>query len=232
MKMTTQEQYIERLKEMVIAQFGREITTTEDCISLSNALSESVGAGVDVESLEQFFLAETYLAPRPVTLSLLARYVGFTGWSDFCTAGAVAYSADSDRLSKMRRWLIIALAAIAVLAIVITAVVIISRNTDEVDTSLMVDSRFRNLESKWISSTSERCNTLREYYDEANAEQYNERVDRFIERYRDYLHRTVKPDVENFVLKYKITVDNNTIDQTTEIIIERCLKMVDDIKID
>ena len=42
----------------------------------------------------------------------------------------------------------------------------------------------------------------------------------------------MKPDVENFVLKYKITVDNDTIDQTTEIIIERCLKMVDDIKID
>jgi hypothetical protein len=67
--MTTQEQYIQRLKELVIATFGRNITTSEDCIALSNAIVENVGISVDVESLEQLFLGDnSHLAPRPVML--------------------------------------------------------------------------------------------------------------------------------------------------------------------
>ena len=44
--MTTQEQYIERLKELTTAEFGRQILTHDDCIALSNAVLESVGMKV------------------------------------------------------------------------------------------------------------------------------------------------------------------------------------------
>ena len=45
--MTTQEQYIERLKELVTNEFGRQIMTPEDCMTLSNAVREAVGIAID-----------------------------------------------------------------------------------------------------------------------------------------------------------------------------------------
>lgn len=231
--MTTQEQYIQRLKEMVVATFGRNITTTEDCIALSNAVVESVGVEVDIESLEQLFLSDnTHLAPRPVMLSSLARFVGFTGWSDFCTARDITPSEVSPKLPVVRRWGIIALTAAAIITVIISVIALISGGDDTTGEVLAVDSRFRNLETEWVARTIERCNTLRAYYNENEAERYNLRVDKFIEKYRISLEKSVKPDIENYALRHKITVDNATIDETADIIIRKCLGICEDIKIE
>lgn len=229
--MTTQEQYVERLKEMVVVEFGRPITTTEDCVALSDAVLECVGVGVDIESLEQLFILNT-ITPRPLILSSLARYVGFTGWSDFCTARDVIPADDRDKLPVVRRWGIIILTALAVVVVLVSAIMLISRGGGDADDALAVDSRFRNIEAKWLASTSERCNTLRTFYNEDQPQRFNDGVDRYIVKYSEFLTKSVKSDVESYVVQYKITVDNDTIDQTTEIIIEKCLKMVEDIKID
>lgn len=229
--MTTQEQYIERLKELVIAEFGRPILTTDDCIALSNAVLESVGISIEHESLEQLFIAEGYAAPRPLMLSSLARFVGYTGWSDFCTAGDVTPSEDKDALPIVRRWGVIGLTAIAVIIVVISIVALVnSGNSDGDDES--VDSRFRNVEQLWLSRTEERCNTLRTYYNEREAHRYNQRVDKFIDRYEIVLEKKVKNDIKDYAIQNKITVDNDTIDKTAEIIIESCLEMCENIKID
>lgn len=229
--MTTQEQYVERLKEMVVVEFGRPIATTEDCVALSDAVLECVGVGVDIESLEQLFILNT-ITPRPLILSSLARYVGFTGWSDFCTARDVIPADDRDKLPVVRRWGIIILTALAVVVVLVSAIMLISRDGGDTDDALVVDSRFRNIEAKWLASTSERCNTLRTFYNEDQPQRFNDGVDRYIVKYSEFLTKSVKSDVESYVVQYKITVDNDTIDQTTEIIIEKCLKMVEDIKID
>lgn len=229
--MTTQEQYIERLKELVIAEFGRPILTTDDCIALSNAVLESVGISIEHESLEQLFIAEGYAAPRPLMLSSLARFVGYTGWSDFCTAGDITPSEDKDALPIVRRWGVIGLTAIAVIIVVISIVALVSSgNSDGDDES--VDSRFRNVEQLWLSRTEERCNTLRTYYNEREAHRYNQRVDKFIDRYEILLEKKVKNDIKDYAIQNKITVDNDTIDKTAEIIIESCLEMCENIKID
>ena len=229
--MTTQEQYIERLKELVIAEFGRPILTTDDCIALSNAVLESVGISIEHESLEQLFIAEGYAAPRPLMLSSLARFVGYTGWSDFCTAGDITPSEDKDALPIVRRWGVIGLTAIAVIIVVISIVALVnSGNSGGDDES--VDSRFRNVEQLWLSRTEERCNTLRTYYNEREAHRYNQRVDKFIDRYEILLEKKVKNDIKDYAIQNKITVDNDTIDKTAEIIIESCLEMCENIKID
>lgn len=231
--MTTQEQYIERLKELVVAEFGRNITTTEDCIALSNAVNENVGIVIDIESLEQLFIVEnSHSAPRPVMLSSLARYVGFTGWSDFCTARDITPAEDVDRLPIVRRWGVIILTAIAVITVIISAIALISRGADDDEDILQVDSRFRSVETLWVSRTSERCNTLRAYYNENDAERYNGRVDKYIEKYRTALEKRVKNDVEQYAIQNKITVDNATIEETAEIIIEKCVNMCESVKID
>ena len=229
--MTTQEQYIERLKELVIAEFGRPILTTDDCIALSNAVLESVGISIEHESLEQLFIAEGYAAPRPLMLSSLARFVGYTGWSDFCTAGDITPSEDKDALPIVRRWGVIGLTAIAVIIVVISIVALVSSGNSGGDDE-SVDSRFRNVEQLWLSRTEERCNTLRTYYNEREAHRYNQRVDKFIDRYEIVLEKHVKNDLKDYAIQNKITVDNDTIDQTAEIIIENCLNMCENIKID
>lgn len=229
--MTTQEQYIERLKELVIAEFGRPILTTDDCIALSNAVLESVGISIEHESLEQLFIAEGYAAPRPLMLSSLARFVGYTGWSDFCTAGDITPSEDKDALPIVRRWGVIGLTAIAVIIVVISIVALVSSGNSGGDDE-SVDSRFRNVEQLWLSRTEERCNTLRTYYNEREAHRYNQRVDKFIDRYEILLEKKVKNDIKDYAIQNKITVDNDTIDKTAEIIIESCLEMCENIKID
>ena len=230
--MTTQEQYIERLKELVIAEFGRAILTTDDCIALSNAVLESVGISIEIDALEQLFIAEGYNAPRPLMLSSLARYVGYTGWSDFCTAGDITPSEDKDALPIVRRWGVIGLTAIAVIIVIISIVALVSSGNSNDGNGKTVDSRFRNVEQVWLSRTSERCNTLRAYYNEREASRYNQRVDKFIDRYEIVLEKHVKNDLKDYAIQNKITVDNDTIDQTAEIIIENCLNMCENIKID
>lgn len=230
--MTTQEQYIERLKELVIAEFGRAILTTDDCIALSNAVLESVGISIEIDALEQLFIAEGYNAPRPLMLSSLARYVGYTGWSDFCTAGDITPSEDKDALPIVRRWGVIGLTAIAVIIVIISIVALVSSGNSNDGNGKMVDSRFRNVEQVWLSRTSERCNTLRAYYNEREASRYNQRVDKFIDRYEILLEKKVKNDIKDYAIQNKITVDNDTIDKTAEIIIESCLEMCENIKID
>ena len=230
--MTTQEQYIERLKELVIAEFGRAILTTDDCIALSNAVLESVGISIEIDALEQLFIAEGYNAPRPLMLSSLARYVGYTGWSDFCTAGDITPSEDKDALPIVRRWGVIGLTAIAVIIVIISIVALVSSGNSNDGNGKMVDSRFRNVEQVWLSRTSERCNTLRAYYNEREASRYNQRVEKFIDRYEIVLEKHVKNDLKDYAIQNKITVDNDTIDQTAEIIIENCLNMCENIKID
>ena len=230
--MTTQEQYIERLKELVIAEFGRAILTTDDCIALSNAVLESVGISIEIDALEQLFIAEGYNAPRPLMLSSLARYVGYTGWSDFCTAGDITPSEDKDALPIVRRWGVIGLTAIAVIIVIISIVALVSSGNSNDGNGKMVDSRFRNVEQVWLSRTSERCNTLRAYYNEREASRYNQRVEKFIDRYEIVLEKHVKNDLKDYAIQNKITVDNDTIDQTAEIIIENCLNMCENIKIE
>ena len=230
--MTTQEQYIERLKELVIAEFGRAILTTDDCIALSNAVLESVGISIEIDALEQLFIAEGYNAPRPLMLSSLARYVGYTGWSDFCTAGDITPSEDKDALPIVRRWGVIGLTAIAVIIVIISIVALVSSGNSNDGNGKTVDSRFRNVEQVWLSRTSERCNTLRAYYNEREASRYNQRVEKFIDRYEIVLEKHVKNDLKDYAIQNKITVDNDTIDQTAEIIIENCLNMCENIKID
>ncbi|MBQ6613628.1 MAG: hypothetical protein IIX19_07915 [Alistipes sp.] len=231
--MTTQEQYIERLKELIIAEFGRPIQTHEDCIALSNAVLENVGISIDAESLELLFMAEEHhVAPRPLILSSLARYVGFTGWSDFCTARDITPADDRDTTPIVRRWGVIILTAVAVIIVIISIIALVKSGSNDEENRPMVDSRFRNIEQTWLASTSERCNTLRTYYNDNDPDGFNDRVDRFIVKYEKALERRVKKNIEEYVIKNKITVDNDTIDQTAELIIEECLEMCENIKVD
>ena len=71
--MTTQQQYIERLKGMVVLKFGRGIATAEDCVALSEAVAEVTDMQLDANDYAKLFIPQSNIAPRPVTLSALTR---------------------------------------------------------------------------------------------------------------------------------------------------------------
>lgn len=178
--MTTQEQYIARLKEMVESRLGKSITTLEECETLSEAVEDATGIKLDGRAYAPLFApSPRQLAPRPVVLSALARYVGMNSWSDFCSSRNVMPADDTDIIPVTRRWGVIILTCAAILLVVITAVVLLvndesSNNVDK--TSFVAEV----VEERWIARTIEECNALRAYND---TEEYATRIASFIEAY-------------------------------------------------
>lgn len=77
--------HIERLKDAVVAAFGQTLDSPTDYERLSADIQCKTGELISVSTLKRLFgYLKPGTAPRPSTLSVLARYVGSTGWSDFC----------------------------------------------------------------------------------------------------------------------------------------------------
>lgn len=75
---------IERLKEAVLAKFGRTLDSPTDYDLLSATIERHTGDMLSSSTLKRLFgYNKQQTSPRPSTLSTLARYVGFAGWSDF-----------------------------------------------------------------------------------------------------------------------------------------------------
>lgn len=80
----TEPEYIERLKEAVRAAFGITIDSPTDYDRLSADILTRTGERISTSTLKRMFgYTSPATSPRPSTLSALARYVGYAGWSDF-----------------------------------------------------------------------------------------------------------------------------------------------------
>ena len=80
-------EHIDLLKRAIIECFGRTLDSPTDYDMLSADIRECTGETISSATLKRLFgYLKPSTAPRPSTLSVLARYVGYTGWSDFCQA--------------------------------------------------------------------------------------------------------------------------------------------------
>lgn len=78
---------IEKLKQEIIATLGRTIDSPTDFDYLSIKIADKTGDVISVSTLKRLFgYIKGSVTPRPSTLSSLARYVGYSGWSEFCAA--------------------------------------------------------------------------------------------------------------------------------------------------
>ncbi|MBQ3044086.1 MAG: hypothetical protein IJD53_06540 [Alistipes sp.] len=171
--MTTQEQYIERLKELVSEKFGQAISSKETCEALANAIFEEVGTTCDSTILEELYGIGSHPVRtlRPATLSTLARYIGYSGWSSFCTSSEILPAIDTDIIPVRRRWgtVILTLAAIVVVIIAIVMLLrsdLLSSNeepTTPAATTAIVDSDVQDVYESCVAAANEHCNALREY---------------------------------------------------------------------
>lgn len=227
--MTTQEQYIARLKEMVTAKFGREVVTKEDYTALAEAVREVTDGTIDERSIELIFGSKSRsIAPRPVTLSTLARYVGFNGWSDFCSSRNVIPADDTDVIPVTRRWGVILLTIAAILVVVSSALYLLlytpthtSSPTSESITPLR-QCLFASVDDKWRAIATEECIDMRTY---SSAENYTERVEELIARSTATLELGVATDIANLATDEGIEVNSEAIEEYKSEIIERCLNI-------
>lgn len=227
--MTTQEQYIERLKEMVATKFGQPITDVEGCRALMEAINEAVERPkISAAALELLYLPRMGKdAPRPATLSALAKYMGYGSWSDFCTADDITPADDSDIIVRPRRWGVIILTGIAIAVVIITATILLRGDNNTEGKSIskpaveQIDSRFMSVAEEWFAGTTEHCLTVREY-EQLDTESYAAHVEKVNAEYIALMDEGIRRDLIRYAAAHNITVDDATLSRTAELISEQC----------
>lgn len=222
--MTTQEQYVARLKEFVEAKFGRSITSLEDCDALSEAVGEATNIKLDSRAFLPIFVHNSRaVAPRPVTLSTLARYLGYNSWSEFCTSSNVLPAEDTDVIPVVRRWGVIILTALAIV-VVAGAIIFLIRAVDS-DKS-KVDNRHlevvERVEQRWVARTMEECNAMRAYKSDST---YVDMLDAFALEYNELLDAEVLRDIRDAVDGEGISISDENIAAHADTIANRCRAM-------
>ena len=222
--MTTQEQYVARLKEFVEAKFGRSITSLEDCDALSEAVGEATNIKLDSRAFMPIFVHDSRaVAPRPVTLSTLARYLGYNSWSEFCTSSNVLPAEDTDVIPVVRRWGVIILTALAIV-VVAGAIIFLIRAVDS-DKS-KVDNRHlevvERVEQRWMARTMEECNAMRAYKSDST---YVDMLDAFALEYNELLDTEVLRDIRDAVDGEGISIGDENIAAHADTIANRCRAM-------
>lgn len=222
--MTTQEQYVARLKEFVEAKFGRSITSLEDCDALSETVGEATNIKLDSRAFMPIFVHDSRaVAPRPVTLSTLARYLGYNSWSEFCTSSNVLPAEDTDVIPVVRRWGVIILTALAIV-VVAGAIIFLIRAVDG-DKS-KVDNRHlevvERVEQRWVARTMEECNAMRAYKSDST---YVDMLDAFALEYNELLDAEVLRDIRDAVDGEGISISDENISAHADTIANRCRAM-------
>ena len=82
---TLEKDKVSLLLEAVRTKFGKTLDSGSDYDSLSLDIQRTTGEQVSGTTLKRLYkYIKRPTAPRTSTLSILSRYVGYAGWSDFC----------------------------------------------------------------------------------------------------------------------------------------------------
>lgn len=227
--MTTQQQYIERLKGMVVLKFGRGIATAEDCVALSEAVAEVTDMHLDANDYAKLFIPQSNIAPRPVTLSALTRYVGYDSWSTFCSSSEVRPAEDSDIIPTPRRWGVFILTIVAIIVVVVTAIALLNGGKDDVVVVENADVVVAMVEERWLARTLEECNALRAYADEQN---YSERIDAFMAEYCTTLYDEISSHIISDMQRHSISLTDDEVASYANSIVVQCCTMCETLRME
>lgn len=227
--MTTQQQYIERLKGMIVLKFGRGIATAEDCVALSEAVAEVTDMQLDANDYAKLFIPQSNIAPRPVTLSALTRYVGYESWSTFCSSSEVRPAEDSDIIPTPRRWGVFILTIVAIIVVVVTAIALLDGGKDDVVVVENADVVVAMVEERWLARTIEECNALRAYADEQN---YSERIDAFMAEYCTTLYDEISSHIISDMQRHSISLTDDEVASYANSIVVQCCTMCETLRME
>ena len=117
--------HIENLKREIGLKFGRTIESAADFDMLSIAIQQTTSETISPSTLKRIFgYVKSDAAPSATTLSILSRYAGYTGWSDFCgnyipseTGRGLIHESIRTRLLKQKRRILFLTIACIVLSV-------------------------------------------------------------------------------------------------------------------
>ncbi len=219
--MTTQEQYIARLKELVEARYGSSITTQEECDALAAAVTEATGVKFDGRAYAPLFLSSNRgMAPRPVILSALARYIGMGSWSDFCASRNVLPADDTDIIPVTRPWGVVILTSIAIVVVIAAAILLLRSSNETIERRQHhIVAVVSSIEEQWVASTIEECNAIRTYN---NSDEYDNIIATFVEEHSLTLKEDIATDLRTAFATEGIEVSSIELDRAIEQIAMRC----------
>lgn len=175
---TQNDSEITRLKEAVAGTFGKTLDSPTDFDALALSIQGKTGEYISPTTLKRLFgYVKSATVPRTSTLSVLARYVGKTGWSDFSAqpvhqepAEQPAQSEPSEpsapveRKGCIRKYLPLMIAA-TILLIGIVAVLVFRRQDGAVqerpagpeETALSIQAKYDAIFEECIDEAERRC---------------------------------------------------------------------------
>lgn len=232
---TTQEQYIIKLKQMVVKRYGSNISSADDCAALSDAVEQAVGVRIDMPSLQMLFSRNNRtVTPRHAVLTALAKYVGYAeGWSEFCFACTPEVESESRKIPIKRRWGAIIGVTCVVIAVAISVLLFVSGNSssstkaaEPTQYELIVD----NVKHTWSVITEERCVVARSY-DATNRQAFESNITTLINEYKsnETVEKIVK-DIEAQANEMGITYSPNLVDSSAREIVQHCVLIINTLR--
>lgn len=231
--MTTQEQYIAKIKQLVIKRFGSNISSADDCVALSDAVEKEVGIRIDMPTLQMLFSRNSrVVTPRPMVLSALAKYVGYTGWSDFCATCNINGDDDNTKIPVYRRWGVIAAVCVAVVVVVAGVLLFVGRGGDEPkksDAPTAYDHLVENVADDWLVRTKEHYLELR-IYDGVNNLAFDKHVAEFYEEFTAGLTTFIANDIRTKAAEKGLDISGEDVNASAKSVANRCIAIIDELR--
>lgn len=231
--MTIQEQYIAHIKKLVIKQYGSNISSADDCAALSDAVEKSVGTRIDMPTLQMLFSRGSgMVAPRPMVLTALAKYVGYDDWANYCASCNINADDSGEKIPVSRRWgVIIAIAAVVIL-LAAGAVIYLNSKANEAANKPAVPTAYDNIvedvKAKYLTLVDEQCVELR-VYDSTNRLALESQVDEVVHNYRDEVCIAIADDIRVAADAEGVDVDDATIEASAADISEQCIGIINEL---
>ena len=94
--------YIKAAKETIEKIAGTSIGVLKDFETLSNIILQQTQDYISPTTLRRFWGYQEQSHLRPTSLGIIARYMGYTDWRNFCDAVDNGSSVQSGKLSRKR----------------------------------------------------------------------------------------------------------------------------------
>ena len=230
--MTIQEQYIAHIKKLVIKQYGSNISSADDCAALSDAVEKSVGTRIDMPTLQMLFSRGSgMVAPRPMVLTALAKYVGYDDWANYCASCNINADDSGEKIPVSRRWgVIIAIAAVVILLVAGGVYLFMSKSDDakQAPVPTAYDNIVEDVKAKYLTLVDEQCVELR-VYDSTNRLALESQVDEVVQNYRDEVCIAIAADIRVAADAEGVDVDDATIEASAADISEQCIGIINEL---
>lgn len=196
--------HIEQLKSEVLAQFGRTLDSPTDYDALSLSITESVGEHISVSTLKRLYgYDKRTTTPRPSTLSALARYTGYAGWSDFVekkSGEPIEECNDTTNTPKRRHRHGIIIAAMAIIIAIGIALSIPSK-TIHTPPAPTIDP-VEQIRDKWATLTAIKCDSIRSLRNSCSTDEYIKVVEGF---YYPYTFEILRQGIHDDISRLNIS---------------------------